>query len=191
VRLASVSDAASLQALVDARNDITLFAEIPIDRDPDDMISAIKRAGAHAKVRTGGVKPELFPRSTDLARFIMRCIEHDVPFKATAGLHHPLRARYPLTYEPDAEQGMMFGFLNVFLAAALLRSGCIRTEAEIVSVLEARDADVLHFDDSGVTWAGRTISVKQLRDARKATALSFGSCSFEEPVQDLRAIALL
>jgi hypothetical protein len=190
-RLAADADATVLNRLAEIAGEVELFAEIPIDGDPDDLVRIIKRASARAKVRTGGVKPELFPRSHDLACFIMRCVEHDVPFKATAGLHHPLRARYPLTYERDAEQGMMFGFLNVLLAAALLRAGCIGTEAETVTLLEANDARALHFDDSGVTWARRNVSVEQLREARTATALSFGSCSFEEPVQDLRTLALL
>ena len=55
----------------------------------------------------------------DVVRFIRRCIEADVRFKATAGLHHPLRAEFPLTYDAGAPVGAMFGYLNVFLAAGI------------------------------------------------------------------------
>ena len=182
---------ALLRRLVEEGAELEVFVEIPIDEDPDDLVRTIKRAGAKAKVRTGGVKPEMFPTSRHLARFIMRCAEHAVTFKATAGLHHPLRARYPLTYEPGAAQGMMFGFLNVFLAAALLRANCITTEPEIVEVLESSDARDLQLDDAGATWRGRRVTVAQLRDARSSAALSFGSCSFQEPVDDLRTLGLL
>ena len=68
-----------------------LFAEVPIDRDPLPLIQAIAAAGVNAKIRTGGVTPEVFPAAADIVRFMRRCAELHVPFKATAGLHHPLR----------------------------------------------------------------------------------------------------
>jgi len=35
-----------------------------------------------------------------------------VPFKATAGLHHPLRCIHPLTHEPNSPAAAMHGFLT-------------------------------------------------------------------------------
>ena len=84
-------------------------------------LAVLSAAGARAKVRTGGVTEGAFPASHALARFIQSCADAGVPFKATAGLHHPLRGEYRLTYEPGSPHGMMFGFLNVFLAAAFAR----------------------------------------------------------------------
>ncbi|HET8796166.1 MAG TPA: hypothetical protein VFO89_00655, partial [Thermoanaerobaculia bacterium] len=84
------------------------------------LLDAIARHGLRAKIRTGGVTADAFPSPQTIARFLRACRERGVAFKATAGLHHPLRCVRPLTYEPDAPTGTMHGFLNVFLAAAML-----------------------------------------------------------------------
>ena len=169
--------------------DMELFVEIPMRDDPLPLVRAVAEVGAKAKIRTGGVTEDAFPSSREVARFIRRCVEVGAPFKATAGLHHPIRARYHLTYAPDAPEGVMFGFLNVFLAAALLRAGA--TEDDAVAMLEAKDAGELRFDDGGLTWREHRLTTDQLRSARRLLARSFGSCSFEEPVDDLRALALI
>ena len=90
---------------------------------PAPLVAAIARRGGRAKMRTGGVTAEAFPTAAQVLRFLRACTEARVPFKATAGLHHPLRAEYRLTYAPDSPRGTMFGFLNVFLTAVLLRHG--------------------------------------------------------------------
>ena len=99
------------------------YVEIPLDRDPAPLVAAIARRGGRAKARTGGVTPDAFPAAEAVARFLRACTAAGVPFKATAGLHHPLRAEYRLTYAADSPRGIMFGFLNVFLAAAFLHHG--------------------------------------------------------------------
>ena len=81
--------------------------------------SQLAGKGLRAKIRTGGVTPDAFPSAETIAQFIRECRDHRVAFKATAGLHHPLRCVKPLTYEPDAPTGTMHGFLNVFIAAAM------------------------------------------------------------------------
>ncbi len=168
---------------------ITAYYEIPIDDDPGDLIEAIGDVGAKAKVRTGGVTPDAFPRATDLARFIATCAGAGVPFKATAGLHHPLRAVYRLTYAPDSARGEMFGFLNVLLGAAFARTGL---DADgVAELLDERDATALRFDAGGVTWRGHHVSLDGLRDAREILSLSFGSCSFAEPIIELQQLGLL
>jgi hypothetical protein len=164
------------------------FFEIPIDRDPSALVDAIAQTGARAKVRTGGVTADAFPPAAPLARFLAECVRAGVPFKATAGLHHPLRAEYRLTYEPDCARGTMYGFLNVFLAAALLRAGAPAHAAE--ALLEERDPTALDVTDDAIAWRGLRLDVEMLRETRRL-ALSFGSCSFEEPVADLRALGLL
>ncbi|HEX7807360.1 MAG TPA: hypothetical protein VF608_01500, partial [Thermoanaerobaculia bacterium] len=103
-----------------------------------------------------------------------------VAFKATAGLHHPLRCVRPLTYEPNAPTGLMHGFVNVFLAAAMIE------DAE--AILEERDASAFAFDDDGASWRDRRVSTEALEKLRSHCAISFGSCSFEEPIDDLRAL---
>ena len=131
----------------------------------------------------------MFPSSEDLARFLAACVRESVAFKATAGLHHALRGAYPLTYAPDSARGTMYGFLNVFLAAAFLRAG--ESEAMARALLEEREAAALQFDQSGVTWRGHRLSTEQLEHSRDGAIQSFGSCSFREPLDDLQSLGLL
>jgi hypothetical protein len=165
------------------------YVEIPVSRDPAPLVAAIGGAGGRAKVRTGGVTPDAFPPASDLVRFIRACLTAGVPFKATAGLHHPLRAEYRLTYEPDNPRGPMFGFLNLFLATAYLADGLETRLAE--TLLEERDAGSIRWDDSGVEWRGRRLGLDALARARERGIVSFGSCSFTEPIGDLESLRLL
>jgi hypothetical protein len=167
---------------------VAAYVEVPIAQDPLPWIEALVRAGARAKVRTGGVTPDAFPSAKQLARFIKRCVERRVAFKATAGLHHPLRAEYRLTYDDGAERATMFGFLNVFLAAALARAG--GSEADLVPMLEERDPASVHFGEDVVEWRGKVVDAETLRLTRSRVAVSFGSCSFREPVDELAALRL-
>jgi hypothetical protein len=112
-----------------------------------------------------------------------------MPFKATAGLHHPLRADYPLTYAADSPSGTMFGFLNLMLAVAFLRSGM--DQAEVGQLLEESEPDALQADDSGISWRNRRLDLKALSDGRRLGMISFGSCSFTEPIADLKSLHLL
>lgn len=167
----------------------TLYFEVPIDSDPRNLLETITQVGGRAKVRTGGVTEDAFPTSRDLARFLVICAELGLPFKATAGLHHPIRSVYRLTYKPGGPSGMMFGFLNVFLAAAFVRQGM--DEETAVAVLEETSPKAFLFKNNSVRWHTYLLSNEELLTARHSFARSFGSCSFEEPIQDLQAINLL
>jgi hypothetical protein len=168
--------------------DFERFVEVPIDGDVQPLVQAIASEGAFAKVRTGGTSADAFPASEHLVRFLAACIALDVPFKATAGLHHPVRGEYALSYAPDSGRGMMYGFLNVLLAAAFLRAGAADAVAQ--EVLEERRAAAFEFDDAGVSWRGHRLAMGELAAARTATR-SFGSCSFREPIDDLSALGML
>ena len=85
--------------------------------------------------------------------------------------------------------GMMFGFLNVFLAAALARTGL--TLQDLALLLEEKDADAFQFTETSASWRGKTVSRTEISAVRHHGALSFGSCSFQEPVDDLRSLGLL
>jgi hypothetical protein len=167
----------------------TVYVEIPVEEDPTELVQAIARQHLRAKIRTGGLTPEAFPAPGQVLRFLAECVQRQVPFKATAGLHHPLRGEYPLTYEPGAPRGTMYGFLNVFLAATLLHAG--HEPSALGALLEERDPSAIASDASGISWRGRHASAAQVAQARARFAESFGSCSFEEPVQDLAALQLL
>lgn len=168
---------------------VQAYVEVPIHRDPAPLIEAIGRARGRAKVRTGGVTADAFPPAADVVRFIRVCLSAGVPFKATAGLHHPLRADYPLTYEPGSVCGTMFGFLNLFLAAAFMAAGMSDEDAELL--LEERDRSSLRFDAHGVEWRGQRLEADAIRRSRETGIVSFGSCSFTEPIGDLASLGLL
>lgn len=166
-----------------------VYIEVPVAADPSALIQSIASHGLRAKVRTGGVEAGAFPDAGQLARFVRECIAHGVTFKATAGLHHALRGNYPFTYDPASDRGTMFGFLNVFVAALFAREGL--DDVAIRTLLEERDPTSFSFSSSGVTWGGRTVSAAAIRSARAGAAVSFGSCSFTEPVADLSSLGLL
>jgi hypothetical protein len=169
--------------------DLDVFYEIPIEKDPTPFVEAIGRVGGKAKARTGGVTPEAFPTPANLARFIVACARVAVPFKATAGLHHALRASYPLRYESASPSGDMFGFVNVLLAAAFARVGA--SVKDVTDLLAERDAGAFVFDVDGVEWRRRRVGTAALVETRGALALSFGSCSFTEPMSELEELGLL
>ena len=146
------------------------------------LLPELKRRGLRAKIRTGGVSEDAFPSPEAVAAFIRACRAAGVAFKATAGLHHPLRCVRPLTYEPNAAVGTMHGFVNLFLAAALT------DHAE--RILEERDPQAFTFDDDGVWWRDERVTLDGLREMR-AFAISFGSCSFEEPINELEELGWL
>jgi len=183
-----VSHAAEIAAADEFISGFDAFVEVPIVEDPEPLIAAIAAIGAKAKIRTGGVTPDAIPGARHVVRLMRRCLEHDVPFKATAGLHHPLRAEYPLTYEPGAPRAAMFGFLNVFLAAAFMRAGL--NDSETLALLEERDAGAIIVDEHTVRWHDHSMSGTELHRARQ-DAVAFGSCSFREPVDELRGLGWL
>ena len=171
------------------------FVEIPLAPSAvvDSLMPMLGAIGRRAKLRAGGVTAEAFPSPAALIAFLARCIEHGVVAKATAGLHHPLRGAYRLTYAADAPSGMMFGFLNVFLAAALLAQGGDPADAE--ALLHESNAEHVTIGEFGVTWHGPsqmvTFDRAVLQRVRERVLVSFGSCSFTEPVDEIRAMGWL
>jgi hypothetical protein len=136
------------------------------------------------KMRCGGVTPDAFPTPEQVAFVIATCRDAKVPFKATAGLHHPVRG-YDRTVE-----AMMHGFLNVF-GAGVFAHALDLSEAAIRQVLRAESIGAFTFDAAGFAFQDLRISAEKVARARDAFATSYGSCSFDEPRDDLRAAGLL
>jgi len=162
-----------------SRTPLPTYAEVPLDRID----------GTFVKLRTGGVTPEAIQCSRQIAEFLHTAAARRIPFKATAGLHHPISAEYPLTYEPDAPRAVMHGFVNVFAAACFAWTGAPGFMLE--EILNERDARAFEFSDREMLWRGRPVITGLIRAARLEFAHSFGSCSFEEPVAGLRELGLL
>ena len=156
-------------------------------------------AGCYAKLRTGGVVAEAIPPVEAIVDFLVRCAEFHLPFKATAGLHHALRCEAPLTYEADAPRSTMYGFLNLFTAAliewAAHKSGGPAPREMLATCLADWERKHWWFTDHTFTWRGAEAPLQfqldTLAEMRSKFALSFGSCSFEEPIDELRALELL
>ena len=182
-RATTVEQVRALGGLFDG---LVHFVELPLAVDLPPLVSAIREIGACAKIRTGGVTIDAIPDARDVARFLQACHEGGVAFKATAGLHHPLRGDYRLTYEERSPCGTMFGYLNVLLAAAQARNGA--PIDQLIVTLEAKSHSLLGITDAEIRWEGLRLSAEQLVDVRAHFALAFGSCSFREPLDELIAL---
>lgn len=190
-----VESAGQIDAIIDALpEDLYPFFEFPhaeIERgDARGLIAALAGEPVAAKIRTGGITPEAFPSPAAVARFIVACAAARVPFKATAGLHHAIRGEHPLTYEPRCPRGVMHGFLNVFVAATMARTHQLDADRTRAMLEESR-AEAFHFTSEGVRWNGLFAETAQIAKARESFCLSYGSCSFDEPIAELRALGLL
>ncbi len=168
---------------------MTGYVEVSSATDPTELIARMKHENLRAKIRTGGLTPHAFPPAADVARFLRACAGVAIPFKATAGLHHPVRCVKPFTYEKGSVEGMMHGFLNVFLAAGFARKGYAALFLE--RLLSEEDPRAFRFTEGGVQWGDAYLSAEELADMRANFAIAFGSCSFEEPIADLQALGLL
>ena len=168
---------------------IETFFETPFDGDVERRLDAIAAIGGMAKVRTGGVTAGGFPNTESLVRFLGGCADAGIAFKATAGLHHAVRGCYALSDEPGSEAATMHGFLNVCVAAALVRTGA--GASEIADALLESSADAFQFGAGSVGWRDRTMTNDDLAATRRHFCRSFGSCAFREPVDALAKLRLL
>ena len=158
---------------------LPVYRELPLDEISD----------GRAKIRTGGVTPDSIPETPRIADFLYRAAARRLAFKATAGLHHPIRSIQPLTGASDSPVACMHGFVNVFVAAAFAWQGVDRDR--ILEILNESDPGAFHFLDDELRWQASGLSITQVEAARAEFAHSFGSCSFEEPISDLRELGLL
>ncbi|MEL7061850.1 MAG: hypothetical protein AAGN46_17625 [Acidobacteriota bacterium] len=176
--------------------DVELFVELPAGEDPRPAMAALAEHAAGrpqrlaAKIRTGSVRADEIPSVGEVVHFVRAAAEAGVAFKATAGLHHPVAGDYALTYDPAPPHGRMHGFLTLFLAAAWAQHGGPNS-SELKELLAEPHASTLDFSSVGVSWRGHRLSADEIAHSRTTFARSFGSCSFAEPVDDLRALHLI
>lgn len=170
---------------------IAAFLEVPWNEDPTPLITSIAthKSGrsVYAKIRTGGVTPDLIPSPETVANFIATSARHNLGFKATAGLHHPIRGTFPLTYEPDSDSAEMHGYLNVFLASAFAFAGNA-DQKSITAILQNTNPQRFVFEADQIRFDEISISVAAIEQARSSGIFSFGSCSFVEPTEEVRAL---
>jgi hypothetical protein len=164
----------SRQLLLTAQSLRTLSDEVYFELVLDERwrdsvpaaIGAIAAVGGRVKLRCGGLS---VPRSEQIALVLRACREAGVVMKATAGLHHALPT------------GGEHGFLNLLCAATCAHCG--DTDArELTELLNAEALAELPFGE---------FDADQARDARQRLFKGFGSCSWREPVDDLRRLGWL
>ena len=164
---------------------VETYVEVPIESMGTDLVESIMAIGGRVKLRTGGVVPPAVPSPAAVARALESVVRTGLSFKATAGLHHPFRSYRLLTYAQDSPYAATHGFINVVGAVALLLSGASAAEAE--NVLSDQDPASWSLTPGALSWRDHNWSATQLIETRR-TFLSFGSCSFEEPMRDLEAL---
>jgi hypothetical protein len=144
------------------------------------QISHLRAEGydVRAKIRTGGASAAAFPSVEEVASFIEASVNRAIPFKATAGLHHPIRVASAV------EDATEHGFINVLAAVRAALAGDGETCRDS---LESRDPG--DFDVTAATWRGVGAQVPAI--ILRQTFRSFGSCSFDEPVGYLRELGVL
>lgn len=186
LRLATREQAGQVAPLLALGTEV--YCELPLSAQLPALVAAVKRSGARAKVRTGGIKPGDIPAPEAVLAFLSACASERLPFKATAGLHHPVRGPAPLTYEAGSACATMFGYLNLVLAAAVLWSG--GGEEQALPLLTATRELPLVFAPDGISWAGIRVSTEQVATVRREFMLAIGSCSFTEPLTEIAEAGL-
>jgi hypothetical protein len=151
---------------------VRAYFEVPPGEGVAGTVAAMGEAGAAAKLRCGGAVPA--PPVEDVAAFVAACRDAGVAFKATAGLHHPIRS------------GAAHGFLNLLAAAVFAPA-----DADLVALLAEEDPAAFALDDESFAVHGHQAGPDEIARARAELLHAYGSCSFSEPVDDLRALGLL
>jgi hypothetical protein len=139
-----------------------VYVELPLGEGIEERVAVLGERGFRAKVRCGG---EVVPTAAELGRFLAACRDAAVPFKATAGLHHPLAA------------AGRHGFLNVLAACAFGDEAALKGEVEL--------------DEQALRWQGRAAGADELERVRREQLVAVGSCSFFEPVLELEELGIL
>ncbi|MGQ9872606.1 hypothetical protein [Leptodesmis sp.] len=186
------------------------FFEVPMNESLPAYLDVLQPLRAFAKIRTGGITAAAFSSVAQLAQSLLTFARAQVPFKATAGLHHPLPGRHPMTYDPDSPSTFMQGFLNLAIAAALAYTQRVTLEEILQLLQEGHVVGVSQADKAahqpgkhyrhpagfqmqmnGIAWSDHYLTLKELIVSRNCGFRSFGSCSFTEPIAGLKALKLL
>ena len=166
--------------------DFPAYVELPRVARSGDLLAgamaALARMHLAGKIRCGGTEASAFPSVADVAAFVSIAAERHIAFKATAGLHHPVR------HCDEATGFVMHGFLNV-LAAATFAPDVSAEQLE--AIVAEEDPAAFAFDDASLRWRDRRASIAEVERMRASAFTGYGSCSFTEPVEDLTALGLL
>lgn len=180
----------SLTTTVSSINpDVVAFLEVRRDSDVRSQIDAIRTVlgeavlAGGAKLRCGGVTADLFPSTEEVSGFIIGAVEASVPFKATAGLHQPIRH-----YDEELDVHR-HGFVNLLIATAAAAAG--EPEAVVHDIVGETDPDAFAMSSAFATWRDLRFPGSALRRMRQHSFVAYGSCDFDEPIDALTDLSLL
>jgi hypothetical protein len=168
-----------VQLFVEAKNVADAAAAIASFNNSRSGGEVIRNVGY--KLRCGGMEKQVFPSPEKVAEVISICRKYEIPIKFTAGMHLPLR-----NYSADIKV-MQHGFINIF-GAALLCWSCNLSINEIIACLRDENVGHFHFMNESFSWKNKMISLSEMKRLRQNKVISFGSCSFTEPVEGLRSL---
>jgi len=182
----------TVTAAFTASHTATPFFEVPVGDGWESGIATVADALVHyrgiknrrvgAKLRCGGLVAEAFPSSRQVATFIAECVARHLPFKATAGLHHPIR------HHDRSLDVMRHGFVNLLAAAAFAHQGW--SVDRLIEVVEEQDPAAFSVAAAGLVWRDESVRTGSLARTREQFA-GYGSCSFTEPTADLLALGMI
>ncbi len=162
---------------------MSVVYEVPVTC-PSAFFARLRGGAAGVKLRCGGLEAVAFPGPELVADVIAACRDNGLALKFTAGLHHPIRH-----FDRDVP-AKRHGFLNVFGAGVLAHAHNLAAE-QVREIVADEDPSHFGFDERGFGWKQYHAPTEAVTVARRDFVVSFGSCSFDEPRADLRAMGLL
>ncbi len=171
---------------------LAAYFEVPFGASPK-WFHAIEACGGRVKLRMGGVAAEAFPTTQAVATMLEEIARRRLVFKATAGLHHAVRGRHSVDGRIGVASGgstaVMHGFVNLACAAALLHFGAEAGDAQ--QALEEEWPRSWQMTPEALAWGEYSWNGDELGEVRRQFFASFGSCSFQEPMEELEAMGWL
>jgi hypothetical protein len=159
---------------------VSVCIEVPRGSEQEGALSDIQdradqRHRLRAKYRTGSTPEQPVPTPTNLATFIRACIDHDLSFKLTGGLHRAIS-------HTTARGEEQFGFLNV-IAATRWAVAHGAEVPEMGSLLSQRDPAPILDIITRMSQADASVV--------RAFFTAYGCCEVKDPVADLAAFQLI
>jgi hypothetical protein len=164
---------------------IQVYCEFPKkEREEGIEVIVASNADLSVKMRCGGVVAELFPSVDEVVSLILSCRNKGLKMKFTAGLHHPIR------HYDDSIGCKMHGFVNIFSGGMIAHVHDLESE-QLSAIISDEEPTNFTFDGAGFSWKGKQVTWVQVEALRKSSFSSYGSCSFEEPIDDLKTLGYL
>lgn len=181
--------ATTIESVGSLESETSIFVEIVRGENINDQIDAIAanlrsrgRTGG-AKLRCGGLQQKDFPSVDDVTEFLWSASHERLPFKATAGLHQPVR-------HFDADLGVWrHGFVNFLVASVACADGAERATVE--AIVEEPDPEAFAISAAAVRWRDLHLPGSAIRRSRREGFIAFGSCDLDEPISALADLGFL